>query len=85
MKETVDSRPGLAPLVRIPEKAFLLLLLWAMPLTCGSVAAQSVPQSAHTPNRNITVPGPQAALTSNAKAAGPPRRHGAAANSTDGK
>jgi hypothetical protein len=60
MKETVDSRPGSAPLVRIPEKAFLLLLLWAMPLTCGSVAAQSVPQSAPTPNRNITVPGPQA-------------------------
>ena len=59
MKQTLDGRPGSAPCVRIPDKASLLPLLWAMTLTWGSVAAQSVPQSAPPPNSNITAPGPQ--------------------------
>ena len=59
MTELLNGRPGSLPSIRIPNKASLLLLLWAMTLTCGSVAAQSVPQSAPPPNRNITAPGPQ--------------------------
>ena len=59
MKETLNGRPGSAPRIRIPSKGSLLLLLWAITLTCGSVAAQSVPQSAPPPNRNITAPGSQ--------------------------
>ena len=59
MTKTPDGRPGSAPYIRTPSNASLLLLLWAMTLSCGRVAAQSVPQSAPPPNSNITAPGPQ--------------------------
>jgi len=59
MTQTLDGRPGSASCIRTPNKASPLLLLWALTLTCGSVTAQSVPQAAPTPNRNITTPGPQ--------------------------
>lgn len=59
MTETLDGRPRSASCIRIPDKSSLLLVFWIVPLAFGSVTAQSVPQSAPPPNRNITAPGPQ--------------------------
>jgi hypothetical protein len=59
MTETLDGRPGSASCIRIPDKSSLLLVFWIVALAFGSVTAQSVPQSAPPPNRNITAPGPQ--------------------------